>query len=310
MTRYWVIAPLAAKDAELFDQVWQFDLENNLISIGWLGVGKPSEMDREELYQVVSQTYPDKPNRGKSLLTNMLWSFYHEIKPGDVIIARRGRKILAAVGQVTGQAFHAPNKNPNLESHANFLKVAWENKPRNKHFPSIVFPMYTLSEISQEQYLALVEGTELPPIPEEEPQEETVSKQTEFILEKYLEEFIVANFTTIFGGTLKLYEDSEGNEGQQYATNQVGYIDILAVEKETNSFVVIELKKGRSSDQVVGQILRYMGWVKQNLCTNGESVKGLVICSEPDTKLSYALSMVDNVEARYYSISFELQESV
>jgi hypothetical protein len=48
--------------------------------------------------------------------------------------------------------------------------------------------------------------------------------------------------------------------------------------------VVIELKKGRPSDQVVGQVLRYMGWVKKHLCTNGQAVKGLVICRDHDPK--------------------------
>lgn len=72
-------------------------------------------------------------------------------------------------------------------------------------------------------------------------------------------------------------------------------------------FVVIELKKGRPSDEVVGQILRYMGWVKQNLCKSGQAVKGLIICRDPDPKLSYALQMTNNIDVRYYSVSFKLR---
>ena len=59
------------------------------------------------------------------------------------------------------------------------------------------------------------------------------------------------------------YEDENGNEGTQYTTD-VGYIDILA-EDEKGNFVVIELKKGRQSDRAVGQLLRYMVWIKKNL---------------------------------------------
>ncbi len=127
-------------------------------------------------------------------------------------------------------------------------------------------------------------------------------------MEKYLEGFIVSNFETIFKGRLKIYEDAEGLDGQQYATD-IGAIDILAVELASNSFVVIELKKGRPSDQVVGQILRYMGWVKKNLCSDGQAVKCLVICRDPDPKLSYALAMTNNVDVRYYSISFMLKDA-
>jgi restriction system protein len=86
-------------------------------------------------------------------------------------------------------------------------------------------------------------------------------------------------------------------------------MDILAFEPASKSFVVIELKKGRPADQVVGQILRYMGWVKKNLCKNGQSVKGLVICRDSDDKLSYALDMTNNIDVRYYHMSFDLRET-
>jgi restriction system protein len=135
-----------------------------------------------------------------------------------------------------------------------------------------------------------------------------VEDQNEFVLEKYLEDFIVSNFDAIFKGDPKIYKDTEGNEGQQYTTD-IGPIDILAIEEKSKSFVVIELKKGRPSDQVIGQVLRYMGWVKQNLCVNGQNVKGLIICRDPDTKLSYALKMINNIDVRYYSVSFKLRNT-
>jgi hypothetical protein len=80
--------------------------------------------------------------------------------------------------------------------------------------------------------------------------------------------------------------------------------------RASKSFVVIELKKGRPSDQVVGQILRYMGWVKRNLCKDGQSVKGLVICHDSDPKLSYALEMAKDIDIRYYSVSFKLTDAL
>jgi hypothetical protein len=123
-----------------------------------------------------------------------------------------------------------------------------------------------------------------------------------------LEDFIVSNFQTIFKGELKIYQDTEENDGQQYDTD-IGPIDILAVDPKTKSFVVIELKKGRPSDCVVGQVLRYMGWVKKNLCLDGQAVKGLVICRDLDPKLNYALKMTENIDVRYYSVSFKLTET-
>lgn len=161
-------------------------------------------------------------------------------------------------------------------------------------------------EIADVQYRSLLEGSGIAASPPVD-QDETVD-QSAFVLEKYLEDFIVGNFHNIFKGVLRIYEDGEEVDGQQFPTD-IGPIDILAVDPHSRFFTVIELKKGRPSDQVVGQILRYMGWVKKNLCREDQDVKGLVICHEPDPKLTYALAMTKNIDVRYYKVSFNLRET-
>ena len=136
------------------------------------------------------------------------------------------------------------------------------------------------------------------------------SSQMEFAMENYLEEFIESNFKKIdFGIPLELFQDEE-NSGRQYLTS-IGNIDLLAINETKNVFVVIELKKGKSSDTTVGQILRYMGWVKENLAINnyaGYSVKGIIIAQEGDEKLGYALKFLPEVNVFVYMVSFELKK--
>jgi restriction system protein len=261
-------------------------------------------LSQEQLAEAVALAYPDKPGPTKSLFVNMIWAFYHEIVPGDLVIARRGRKTLAGVGKVSRTAYYAPGKGA-FHAHPNFLDVEWQPQPRDKAFSTIVFPMHTVAEFSEDQFRQLVEGFGVSP--ELPVAGEPLEDPTTFVLEKYLEDFVVSNFETIFKGELRIYEDSEGNDGQQYAT-EIGPIDILATDQKSKSFVVIELKKGRPSDQVVGQTLRYMGWVKKNLCADGQAVRGLIICRDPDPKLTYALNMTRNIDVRYYSVSFKLKE--
>ena len=119
-----------------------------------------------------------------------------------------------------------------------------------------------------------------------------------------MEEFMVSNFRKVFSGALSLQRGPE-ELGRQYNTD-VGIIDILAWESESNSYVVIELKRDRTSDVVVGQTLRYMGWVKQFLCQSDEDVRGLIICGDSDERLDYALSMVPNIGIQYYRVDFQL----
>jgi RecB family endonuclease NucS len=47
--------------------------------------------------------------------------------------------------------------------------------------------------------------------------------------------------------------------GEEYPAEGAGVIDILARDKKTKDWVVIELKKGQTSDLVIAQPLRYMG---------------------------------------------------
>jgi restriction system protein len=307
MSNYWVIAPVEAKDSKLFDKIWAFDLANNVISIGWSKLGDISNLSKEELLDTFSKAFPEKPTQTKSLCTNMIWSFYHEIKPGDIIIARKGRKTLSAVGKVIQMATYSPGKNPD-NSHPHYLGVEWQQEPQNINFDNLVFNIPTLSRYSEMRYRSLLEDSESADSTECVENDDDVPVSTTFVLEKYLEEFIVSNFNSIFTGKYKIYEESEELDGQQYPAGK-DRIDILAIEPESNAFVVIELKKGRTSDQVVGQILRYMGWVKKNLCNDGQTVKGLIIGRDHDSKLSDALEMTNNINVKYYSVSFNLRDS-
>jgi len=130
-----------------------------------------------------------------------------------------------------------------------------------------------------------------------------------YALEKHLEDFIVENWDKIdFGEKISLFEDENGNVGQQYYTEEVGYIYLLAKDKLGN-FIVIELKKGRRDDEVIGQVLRYMGWVRKNLCKKGEEVRGLIVVGQRDPKLQYALKEIDNkVSAMVYQVNFKLNK--
>jgi predicted Mrr-cat superfamily restriction endonuclease len=181
MPRYWIIAPVESKPPDLFGKVWQFDLANNLISIGWKELGDVSRMSRDELSKAIARRYSDKPLQTKALYANMIWAFYHEITPGDFVVARRGRKTLAAVGKVSKSGFYAPGKNP-AHGHPNFLEVSWQEQPREKSFPSIVFPMPTLAELSETQYQHLLDGSGVPPLSSEAPQ--GVEDANAFVLEK------------------------------------------------------------------------------------------------------------------------------
>ena len=194
------------------------------------------------------------------------------------------------------------------------LKKLKNLKPEyNLTFEDIDLFLHTISAENEGIYAveAVREGRD-PPRPgtghmtQISPEAETM----EFSMEKHLEDFIEANFNKInFGAKLELYQDEE-NTGRQYPT-PIGNIDLLAIDKERKEFIVIELKKNVSSDTVIGQILRYMGWVKENLAKDkAYNVRGIIIVKERDEKLEYALKMVQNVSLFIYNVSFDVKQVI
>jgi predicted nuclease of restriction endonuclease-like (RecB) superfamily len=185
------------------------------------------------------------------------------------------------------------------------------NPEFNLAYADIDMFLHTISAEDEgiEAVRAITEGVEISKCEtiKETPKE---IESAEFTMEKYLEEFIEANFNKInFGAKLELYQDEE-RTGRQYPT-PIGNIDLLAIDKEMKEFVVIELKKGKSSDVVIGQILRYMGWINEKLALpQGYGVKGIIILKEKDEKLEYALKLMPNVNLFLYEVSFDVKKII
>jgi tetratricopeptide (TPR) repeat protein len=122
--------------------------------------------------------------------------------------------------------------------------------------------------------------------------------------EKYLEEEIcrLINAGLIFDGELEILNERNLHYGQQFPT-EVGRIDILCKNKKTDSLVVFEIKKDKSADIVIGQISRYMGFVKKKIAKPDQSVEGIIITYEKDRKLEYAVSIHDNIRVFTYAVN-------
>jgi hypothetical protein len=130
-----------------------------------------------------------------------------------------------------------------------------------------------------------------------------------FYMESQLEDFLIENWDkTELGSKYDLIEEDGELVSQQYKTD-IGRIDILAQDKKTKQYVVIELKKNQTSDDTVGQIARYMGWLEDHK-TNGKSVKGVIIAAQYDERLHYALKKVNDIEVYLYRIDFKLAEFI
>lgn len=136
--------------------------------------------------------------------------------------------------------------------------------------------------------------------------DESVEDPSAFAMEKHLEDFLISNWaSTELGKDYNIFHEDGEIIGQQYLTD-TGPMDILAISKDKKELLVVELKKGRASDAVVGQALRYMGYIASEVAEPHQEVKGCIIALEDSLKLRNALKMTPNIEFYKYQVSFNL----
>lgn len=135
----------------------------------------------------------------------------------------------------------------------------------------------------------------------------TESDENKFGLEKHLHDFLFDNWgCTTLGKEWNLYaEDGDPQSAYEFPTG-VGEIDLLARHKNGHRWLVIELKRGQTNDDTVGQVLRYIAWIRKNLASSKDKVEGLIIARSVGDSLRYAVSEVPQVSVMEYKVDFRL----
>jgi restriction system protein len=256
---------------------------------------------------VFKSNHPDKTNVGAGLACGFLWTVSKGIKIGDIVICPDGSGTYR-VGEISSNYFYHPG---GILPHRRSVK--WMDKQIERESMSDMLKkstgsIGTVSNISGYalELDSLIAGENKSPIMSTD---STVEDPSEFALEKHLEDFLVQNWKqTELGRDFDIFEEDGELVGQQYQSD-TGPMDILAIKKDKTQLLVVELKKGRASDAVVGQVLRYMGYVKQELAEPNQTVKGAIIALQDDTRIRRALAMTPDISFYRYEVSFKLTKS-
>jgi restriction system protein len=259
-----------------------------------------------EFIPVFLRLNPGKSKIAAGLACGTLWTVAKGIQIGDIVLSPNGKGRFI-IGQVTGAySYHEDEFLPHRRT------VQWYSETILRSAVSAELRSSTLSSGTSVQITR--HGLEIEniikswtsPILVMDP---TVEDVNEFALEKHLEEFLVQNWpNTELGKQYDIYTEDGEVVGQQYPSD-TGPIDILAISKDRKTLLVVELKKGRVSDSVVGQIQRYMGFAKEELAEEGQSVKGVIIALEDDRRIRRALSVTQHIDFYRYQVNFKLIKS-
>ena len=248
--------------------------------------------------------FPSKSKIAAGLACGMLWTICKGIRRGDIVICPDGQGSYY-VGEVTSEYSYHPNTNLPHRRSVKWYPVLIERSAMSQELKNSTGSTGTSAQISQyaDEIEALIGNLKTPTIVSTD---SSVEDPSVFALEKHLEDFLVQNWNqTELGKIYDIYEEDGELVGQQYPSD-TGPIDILAVSKDKKTLLVVELKKGRVSDNVVGQIQRYMGYVKEELAEPNQEIRGIIIALEDDIRIRRALSVTTNIEFYRYQVSFKL----
>lgn len=283
------------------------------ISGGYIGAGWLPEVDlsnelegdwrsfNKKFIPIYLEHRPAKTKIAAGLACGMLFTICKTINIGDIVLSPDGKGFYF-IGEVTGDyEFHSSSNLPHRRSVRWFdQKIAKQDMTDSlRHSAGSIGTVSDLSRYAEELE-RLLSGKSF-----SSPDQEDAGS---FAMEKHLEDFLVQNWNhTELGQKYDIYEEEGEMVGQQYPSD-TGPMDILAISKDKKELLVVELKRGRVGDAVVGQVLRYMGFVKDELAESDQTVKGIVIALEDDIRIRRALSVLQNIDFYLYKISFKLEK--
>lgn len=251
--------------------------------------------------------HPDKSRVAAGLACGAIWTVSKMLVPGDLILSPDGTGRYR-VGEIEGEYRYAEGEILPHRRGVRWHEIYIDRAAMSEALRNSTGAIGTVSNIDGHaaEIDALISGLPTPTTTPINTSEGLVEDPFAFAMEKHLEAFLVANWSqTELGRDYDIFTDEGEIVGQQFPTD-TGAMDILAISKDRKRLLVVELKKGRASDAVVGQILRYMGFVQDELAENGQTVEGVVIALDDDHRIRRALAMVSSVSFYRYKVSFQL----
>lgn len=251
-----------------------------------------------------------KPGLSKvsaGLSCGFLWTIAKGIQEGDIILCPDGTGIYHA-GEVVNGYYYVPGEVLPHRRRVKWLNITISRSVMSDTLQKSANSPGTVADITshhEELERIISSGVTSEALITEDP---AVEDPVAFVMEKHLEIFLIAHWNqTELSKDYSIYEEDGELVGQHYPTD-TGPIDILAVSKDRRRLLVVELKRGRASDIVVGQTLRYMGYIQEQIAEPDQSVEGAIIALEDDKRLRQALAAVPSISFYRYRLSFDLEK--
>lgn len=133
-THYWLYAP--GEGADMWDEFY----DQGVMGIGWSELGDLSGYAAKSAVQ--ERLVEARGGTSQKNSAHAVWQFVHDVKPGDIVFAKRGRTEILGQGVVESGYEYDPAR----QEYPNIRKVRWTNKGSWKS--DEMFAMKTLTDVT------------------------------------------------------------------------------------------------------------------------------------------------------------------
>lgn len=239
-THYWIYSP--GDGATIWDECYN----NGIMAIGWDPIGDLSAYSsKDEMKQAMKEKIdPSKPYKNAAHAT---WQFANEMKPGDVVFAKKGMHLVIGRGVVeSGYEF-----DPSRQHYKNVRKVNWTHKGEWDHPGQAV--MKTLTDITSytdyvEKLNAMFESDTIDDVEEQEIEYPAYDAE-KFLEEVYMDEDSYETLVALVQNKKNVILQGAPGVGKTFAAKRLAY-SMMGV-KDPNRVMMVQFHQSYSYEDFI-----------------------------------------------------------
>ena len=243
--RYWLYSPGSGA------RIWDECCKEGIMALGWEEIGDYQQYSsKTSMKQAMKQQYD--PDRPYTMAAHATWQFANEMKPGDVVFAKRGRGTLIGRGIVTSDYMFDDSR----KEYPSIREVNWTHVGEWEHPGQAA--MKTLTDITPytdyvEKLKALFVDDDIEPEDTEEENEEEIAfplyGREDFLSQVYMDERSYDILEALIRNKKNVILQGAPGVGKTYAAKRLAY-SMMGV-KDPNRVQMIQFHQSYSYEDFI-----------------------------------------------------------
>lgn len=237
---YWLYSP--GDNASIWDECCQ----EGIMAIGWDSIGDLTAYESKSAMKEAMKEKID-PSKPYTMAAHATWQFTHDVKPGDIVFAKKGRNTVIGRG-VVGSEYSFDDSRKHYK---NIRKVNWTDKGEWPHPGQAA--MKTLTDITPytdyvEQLCAMFSDENVEDVEEQKPELKPYSAE-KFLEEVYMDEESYQTLVELVRSKKNVILQGAPGVGKTFAAKRLAY-SMMGV-KDPNRVMMIQFHQSYSYEDFI-----------------------------------------------------------